>query len=252
MRRKLIAANWKMNKTIAQAEAFSASLKSAASDVDHCDLLVIPPFFAVPAVVSVLAGTAIAVGAQDLYVEDSGAFTGEISASMIVDAGAEFVLVGHSERRHVLGEDNEIVAQKLAAALAGGLTPILCVGERIDERESGAADAVVIEQLSTAMNGVDDADMPRIVIAYEPVWAIGTGLTATPEDAEGMHIVIRDFVRSGWGGGIADGLRIQYGGSVKPANASALMGRDGIDGALVGGASLDVESFIGIAAGVPR
>jgi triosephosphate isomerase len=250
MRRKLIAANWKMNKTIAQAEAFAAELAGAPGAAGGCDLLVIPPFFAVPAVARALDGTGVAVGAQDIFYEESGAFTGEISGSMIADAGATYALVGHSERRHVIGEDNAIVARKLRAALDCSLTPILCVGELIDEREAGNHEAVVGEQLRVAFGGWSADDAARVVIAYEPVWAIGTGKTATPDDADAMHGFIRGHIR-GVFGDVADTIRIQYGGSVKPDNAVSLLGREDIDGALVGGASMEVTSFLGIAAGVP-
>ncbi len=248
MRRKLIAANWKMNKTIAQAEAFATELAGSLENTGGCDLLVIPPFFALPAVASVLAGTGVAVGAQDIFYEESGAFTGEISGAMIADAGASYALVGHSERRHVIGEDNAIIARKLRAALDCGLTPILCVGELIDERDAGDHEAVVGEQLRTAFAGWGADDAARIVVAYEPVWAIGTGRSATPDDADTMHGFIRGHIRGAFGD-VADTIRIQYGGSVKPDNAASLLGREDIDGALVGGASMEVKSFLGVAAG---
>jgi triosephosphate isomerase len=231
MRRKLVAANWKMNKTIGEAEAFAAELAGSLDAARGCDLLVIPPYLSLPAVVRALDGTGVAVGAQDLSWEHSGAFTGEVSGAMIADVGASFVLAGHSERRHVIGEDDAIVARKLRAALDAGLTPILCVGEQIDEREAGRHEDVVAGQLSAALDGWSEDDVGKIVVAYEPVWAIGTGKTATPEDAETMHAFIRGHV-------------------VKPENAGSLLGRDEIDGALVGGASLQVASFIGIAAAV--
>lgn len=250
MRRKLIAANWKMNKSIGEAEAFATELAGSLGAYGHCDLLVCPPFFAVPAVARVLAGTGVAVGAQDLYWEPSGAFTGEVSAAMVADAGASFVLVGHSERRHVMGEDNAAVARKLRAALDGELTPILCVGEVIEEREAGTQERVVAEQLETALGALGGGEAARVVIAYEPVWAIGTGKTATPGDADAMHGFIRARLHERFGE-VADSIRIQYGGSVKPDNAADLLAREDIDGALIGGASLQVASFLGIAAGAP-
>ena len=251
MRRTLIAANWKMNKTRAEAEAFARLVRDRVSEAPSCDLLVFPPFFSVPVVAETLAGTGVGVGSQDLYFEPSGAFTGEVSAQMVLDAGAGWVLVGHSERRHVLGESNEVVAKKLGAALEAGLSPILCVGERIEEREADAADDVVREQLEIALSGLTVGDIERTVIAYEPVWAIGTGRTATPEDAEEMHGFIRQWLAGAAGSDVADRVRIQYGGSVKPDNAAGLLARDEIDGALIGGASLEADSFLAIAAAAP-
>lgn len=252
MRRKLIAANWKMNKSIGDAEAFASELLASTDGRGACDLLVFPPFLALPALVRALDGSAIGVGAQDLSWEREGAFTGEVSGDMIADAGAAWVLVGHSERRHVIGEGNDVVARKLRAALDCGLSPILCVGETIDEREAGSAEAVVGDQLDTALEGWSEREAAKLVLAYEPVWAIGTGRTATPDDADAMHAFIRTRVRHRFGQDVAEGLRIQYGGSVKPDNAASLLSREGIDGALVGGASLQVNSFLGIAAGAPE
>ena len=251
MRRTLIAANWKMHKTRTESEAFARSVRERVSEAPSCDLLIFPPFFSVPVVAETLAGTGVGVGAQDLYFEASGAFTGEVSAQMVADAGAGWVLVGHSERRHVLGESNEIVAKKLGAALAAGLSPILCVGERIEEREADTATDVVREQLEIALAGLTAGDFERIVIAYEPVWAIGTGKTATPEDAEEMHGFIRNWLSAAAGSDVAEQMRIQYGGSVKPDNAAGLLGRVEIDGALIGGASLEADSFLAIAAAAP-
>jgi triosephosphate isomerase len=249
-RRKLIAANWKMNKTIQESREFAETLKSGLAGLAACDLLICPQFLAVPRVRGVLDGTAVSVGAQDLFWEDSGAFTGEISAVLIENAGATHVLVGHSERRHILGEGNEVVARKLAAALRSSLIPVLCVGEQIEEREAGRHEDTVREQLETALAGVAADQMPRVVIAYEPVWAIGTGKTATPADAVSMHAFVRGWVRERFRGDIAGRLRILYGGSVKPANAAQLLSEEEIDGALIGGASLDVDSFVAIAKAV--
>jgi len=250
-RKKLIAANWKMYKTIGEVRSFVEALKPGLAGLPDCDLLICPQFLAVPRLCGLLDGTGVAVGAQDLFWEDSGAFTGEVSAGMIEDVGAAYVLVGHSERRHVIGEDNEVVAQKLAAALRSGLTPILCVGEKIEQRDAGTHEAYVEEQLDTALSGVSTGDASRVVIAYEPVWAIGTGKTATPADAVAMHAFIRGWVRESLRGDLAGRLRIQYGGSVKPANAATLLGEEEIDGALIGGASLEADSFLAIAGAVP-
>ncbi len=246
-RRPLFAANWKMNKTIGQAEAFAERLKSSLSPQTEYDLILFPSFFCVPAVARQLEGTGIAVGAQDLFWEEKGAYTGEISGEMIRDAGASYALVGHSERRHVIGESDEVVAKKLKAVYSSALRPILCLGETIEEREVGAAETTVERQLESAISGLSSGEMGSLVIAYEPVWAIGTGKTATPEDAEQMHAFIRSYVRDAFGGEVADHLIIQYGGSVKPENAKRLMEQEDIDGALIGGASLEVESFLAIA-----
>ncbi|MBI4721354.1 MAG: triose-phosphate isomerase [Chitinivibrionia bacterium] len=251
-RTKLIAANWKMYKTVGEAESFVKALSRSLARLSGCDLVLFPPFTALDRVAHSLAGTRVAMGAQDLSWAPEGAYTGEISGGMIRDAGCSYVLVGHSERRTVIGETDEIVAKKLKAAFAADLIPILCVGEKLPEREAGRAEEVVREQLSAALNGVNPGEAERLVIAYEPVWAIGTGRTATPDDAEEMHSFIRKFIGLSFGRGIGSGLRIQYGGSVKPDNAAQLMGRDDIDGALVGGASLDADSFVAIAlSGVP-
>ena len=245
-RKLLIAANWKMYKSISEAAAFAERLQNATLP-SSSDLLVFPPFLAMRTVSDLLQTTPVAVGAQDLFWEEEGAFTGEISAGMIADAGGSFALVGHSERRHVIGENDEIVAKKLKSALGKGLKPVLCVGETLDERERGAAEATVRRQLASGLSGLSSEEMGRIVIAYEPVWAIGTGRTATPDDAEQMHIFIRGYVEGAFSGAVADKAIIQYGGSVKPANAKSLMEREHIDGALIGGASLDVDSFLAIA-----
>jgi len=247
-RRKLIAANWKMHKTIGEAEAFVAAFDGTNA---ACDLLLIPPYLSLPRVAQLLQGSSIAVGAQDVFWESGGAFTGEVSGGMILDAGATHVLVGHSERRHVLGEDDDVVARKLTAGLDAGLTAILCVGETLEQREAGAHETVVRGQLESAIGEFDAERLGAVVIAYEPVWAIGTGRTATPADAIAMHTLIRSFIVGRWGSEQADVLRIQYGGSVKPENAAELLAEAEIDGALVGGASLDPGSFAAIAAAVP-
>jgi len=246
-RRKFIAANWKMSMSISEAKGFVADFRTGAANIMHCDLLLCPPFLSLSTVARMVDRTNIAVGAQDLFWEDEGAYTGEVSARMIIETGATYVIVGHSERRHVMGETNSVVAKKLEAALAGDLIPIFCVGEKIEHRESGDAEKFVDEQLTTVFAGRSSDDISRILVAYEPVWAIGTGKTATPEDAETMHRFIRSRVEAMVDGDAAARLRILYGGSVKPDNASDLLAREEIDGALVGGASLKVESFLQIA-----
>ncbi len=243
-RKKLIAANWKMQKTIGDAKAFAERLRSSKPNGAACDMVLFPPFFAVPFTAEILEGSGIGVGAQDLFWEKQGAYTGEISGEMINDASAEYVIIGHSERRHVIGESNEIVAKKLKAAVEGELSPVLCVGEKLSHREEGNAEGVVEEQLRTALSGLSQTELERVIIAYEPVWAIGTGKTATPEDAVAMHRFIRGYVRGHFGSDLSGELRILYGGSVKPENAESLLGEEEIDGALVGGASMDVDSFL--------
>jgi triosephosphate isomerase len=249
-RRKLIAANWKMQMTMDGARAFAERLGSRVRGPLAYDLAVFPPFFSVPTTARMLSGTPVAVGVQDLFWEKSGAFTGEVSGDMAVEAGATHAIVGHSERRHVIGEDDRVVAKKLAAALSAGLVPVLCVGEMLSERERGDAEAVVGRQLETALSGIPESDAGRIVIAYEPVWAIGTGRTATPDDAVAMHRFVRSRVAGRFGASPANDLRILYGGSVKPGNAADLLREPEIDGALVGGASLEIGSFLQIAGAV--
>lgn len=246
-RNKLIAANWKMQKSIAEGEAFASGLKTELASLPPRDLVVFPPFFALPAVATALEGTRVAVGAQDIFWEREGAYTGEISGGMIKDAGGTYALIGHSERRHVIGESNEVAARKLQASLDAGLVAVLCVGEQLSHREAGEAESFVREQLDSAFSGLGADDLSRIIVAYEPVWAIGTGKTATPDDAQAMHRLIRARVAERFGDGTGDGVRILYGGSVKPENAAELLAREEIDGALIGGASLHVDSFAGIA-----
>ena len=250
-RRKIIAANWKMNKTISEAVAFARALRRRADLTAACDAILIPSFFSVRPVADALQGTRVAVGAQDLHWEATGAFTGEVSAAMVKDAGATYVLVGHSERRHGLGESNAVVAKKLAAALRAALMPILCVGETLSEREAGRATDVVQQQLAVALQATDEAGAAATVIAYEPVWAIGTGRTASADDAVTMHRAIRDWVQGRFGEPVASSQRIQYGGSVNASNAAELLAREDIDGLLVGGASLDPASFGAILGSVP-
>ncbi len=250
-RRKIIAANWKMNKTISEAVAFARELRGRNDLIAPCDAVLIPSFFSVRPVAEALEGTRIGVGAQDLHWEASGAFTGEVSAAMVKDAGAGYVLVGHSERRHGMGESNAVVAKKLAAALRAALTPILCVGETLSEREAGREIDVVQQQLAVAFQAADEKGASSTVIAYEPVWAIGTGRTASAEDAVAMHRAIRDWMQGRFGEPVASVQRIQYGGSVNASNAAELLAREDIDGLLVGGASLDPAAFAAILGAVP-
>jgi triosephosphate isomerase len=245
-RRQLIAGNWKMFKTVAEAEALAVELKNKLASLRDCDLVVAPPYTALWAVARKLADSNIAVSGQELFWEDKGAFTGAVAGAQLREAGATYVLVGHSERRQYFGETLETSKKRVAAAMRNSLTPILCIGETLAERDARRTETVVGEQLEAAVQGLSKADLARIVIAYEPVWAIGTGKVATPAQAQEVHAFIRDCLRA-HDAPTAAALRILYGGSVKADNAAELLGQADIDGALVGGASLEAESFAAIA-----
>jgi triosephosphate isomerase len=251
MRRKLIAGNWKMNTDRASAIAIAKGVAARAGEVPNVDLLVCPPSIYLAPVAQVVAGTRVALGAQNMYHEANGAFTGEISAAMLTDVGAKYVILGHSERRHILGETDEAINKKTLAAIAVGLVPIVCVGELLAERESGRTADVIRRQFEGSLANVSADQVERLVIAYEPVWAIGTGKVATPEQAEEVHADLRNLLVRRYNSESASRVRILYGGSVKASNAGDLLGQPNIDGALVGGASLKVDDFIGIAAGGP-
>ena len=242
-RTPLLAGNWKMHGTRAEAIALTRALVGALGDVTARDVMIAPPYTVLEAVAAVLAGTRLRLGAQNVHWETQGAFTGEIAAPMLREIGCSQVIIGHSERRQYFGETDATVNRRLRAALAGGLVPIVCVGETLDEREAGTTDAVVVRQLRGGLAGLDAEALGRCVIAYEPVWAIGTGRTATPEQAEEVHALIRRELDALADHAVAEGARILYGGSVKPDNVDALMAQPDIDGALVGGASLDAASF---------
>jgi triosephosphate isomerase len=242
MRKKLVAGNWKMHGSLAENAALLAAIKPALAGIEAA---VCVPFPYLAQAQAALAGSSIAWGAQTLSEQAKGAFTGEVSASMLVDFGCKYVIVGHSERRSLYGESDELVASKYMAAQAAGLTPILCVGELLDERESGVTEAVVARQLDAVINAAGVASLARAVVAYEPVWAIGTGKTASPEQAQAVHAFIRGKIAA-LDSGVADQLVIQYGGSVKAANAAELMAQPDIDGGLIGGASLVADEFIAI------
>jgi triosephosphate isomerase len=243
MKRYLIAGNWKMNKTTGEAIELAQKLVESLKDVNDRDILICPPFTALYSVYQVIKGTNIKLGAQDVFYENSGAFTGEISPIMLKDVGCEYVIIGHSERRHIIGETDELINKKIKAAINNGLKVILCVGELLEEREAGKTLEVVKTQLEKGLNGVSKEEMKNIVIAYEPVWAIGTGKTAKPEDAQEVHAYIRELLSKLYSKEIADETIIQYGGSVKASNIDSLMAMPDIDGALVGGASLVAEEF---------
>lgn len=247
-RKPLVAGNWKMNLDRAGAVALAQSIAQGANQANGVEIAVLPPSLYVHAVSAVLAGTPVLWGVQNVYWRPNGAYTGEISVAMAKDLGCTYVVVGHSERRHILGETDEDVNYKVRAVLSGGLSPIICVGETLEEREAGLTLAVVERQLLAALAGVARAELERVVIAYEPVWAIGTGRNATPEQAEEVHLALRKLLADRYNGGVAEGVRIQYGGSVKPDNARDLLAQPNIDGALVGGASLKADQFLKIVA----
>ena len=248
MRRPLIAANWKMNKTTGEARGFcEALLPRLGGSAGGAEVAICPPYLALPLVVRLCEGSGVGVCAQNMHYQESGAYTGEVSAAMLLDAGASGVVLGHSERRQYFGETDEALSRKLPAALAAGLVPILCVGESEDERERDETDQVLRRQLDAALSRLDDVGLADVVIAYEPIWAIGTGRTATAGQANDACGFIRSLI-SARDEGAAERIRIQSGGSVKPGNAAELLGQSDIDGALVGGASLDPDDFAAIVA----
>ena len=246
MRRPIIAGNWKMYKTRQETFAFFRALIPQIQDVKHCDIVVAPPFTSLSTAVAEAEATRIAISAQDVHWESQGAFTGEVSVKMLVDIGCTYTIIGHSERRQFFGETDETVEKKTLAAVAGGLNAIVCVGETLAERDDGQALEVVRRQVRNGLGRLTTPDLSHIIVAYEPVWAIGTGRTATPEIAAEMHAAIRKTFTEIYNEAAGNALRILYGGSVKPDNISALMKKEDIDGALVGGASLDPASFAAI------
>ncbi len=247
-RRPIIGGNWKMNTTLAGARDLAQAVVQAIGQdgARQADVVLFPPFVSLAGVAGTLGDGPVALGAQDVYHESDGAFTGEISCAMLADCGCGYVLTGHSERRHVIGESDDLVGLKTRAAIASGLHVILCVGELLEEREAGQTDAVNERQLRAALAGLGPDAAPRLTIAYEPVWAIGTGKTATPADAQAAHARIRQVLGELMGDAASTSIRIQYGGSVKPANAAELFGQPDIDGGLIGGASLKAEDFASI------
>jgi len=246
MRRPLVAGNWKMNGDSESTVELVNGIANGRGDVTNAEVLICPPYILIPRAVDALNGRDdISLGAQDLDINESGAFTGQISASMLVDAGCKYVLVGHSERRSIYGESDQDVAAKFNAAQNGGLIPVLCVGETLAERESGDTETVVARQLQAVIDVVGIGKLADSVIAYEPVWAIGTGMTATPEQAQDVHKFIRNML-SALSTGVAENMQILYGGSMNAGNADTLIGMQDIDGGLIGGASLQAESFLAI------
>ncbi len=246
MRKKLIAANWKMYKTAEQAQAFVSAFLPLVWEHTRDDIVLCPPFLAIPTVVEAVRDSRITVGAQNIFWEKEGAYTGEVSAHMLLAAGCTHVIIGHSERRQYFGETDDTVNRKLRAALAAGLKPIVCIGEQLAEREGGITEDVLRRQCSIAFREISSGEAIPLIVAYEPCWAIGTGKTATPELAADAHRLIRFEAEQAFGEGVATQMRILYGGSVKPENAHALMSQPEIDGALVGGASLDPKSLAAI------
>jgi triosephosphate isomerase len=246
LRRPVIAGNWKMYKTQEEARAFFDAFRPLVAESKHCDIVVAPPFTALIVAAEAMRGSAIAIAAQNLHGRPEGAFTGEVSARMLVEAGCTAVIIGHSERRQYFNETDQTVHLKTKAALEEGLTPIVCVGEILSERESNLTEAVLRRQFEGGLGALTPAEFSRIVLAYEPVWAIGTGKTATPELAAQAHRFLRELAAARFSFEEASALRILYGGSVKPDNIKGLMAQAEIDGALVGGASLDPKSFASI------
>ncbi|HLF18586.1 MAG TPA: triose-phosphate isomerase [Candidatus Omnitrophota bacterium] len=246
MRKPIIAGNWKLNKNSKEAVELVTLLIRDLSDITDVDIVVCPVFTVLRDVYDVLLESNIGLGAQDLYWEDSGAFTGAISAPLVKDTGAQYVIIGHSERRQYFGETNATVNKKLRAALNHGLTPIVCIGEVLHEREAGKTKDVIKQQFQGCFDGYKPEEMQKVIIAYEPVWAIGTGKTATPQQAQEVHQYIRQLLAKSFDESVAEEVRIQYGGSVKPDNIGELIAQADIDGALVGGASLKADSFAAI------
>ncbi len=243
-RKRIIAGNWKMNKGVSESQALAEDIKRDLAECSEVEVVLCPPFTSLSVVADTLGDTAIKFGAQNMHWENSGAYTGEISAMMLRSLYCHFVILGHSERRSYFSETDEVVNKKTQAALAATLTPIVCVGETQQEREAAKHMEVVRTQVQGSLADIDPADLKKVVIAYEPVWAIGTGLTATPDQAQEMHAYIRSVLSDMAGDDAAGSIRIQYGGSMKPANAAELLDKPDIDGGLIGGASLEAKSFV--------
>lgn len=243
MRKPFIAGNWKMNMNSASAIALAAGLAKELDSVDTVDVAVCPPYVYLQSVAAALSASNIALGSQNVYFEEKGAFTGEISCDMLKDSSCTYAIIGHSERRHVLGETDELINKKIKASINSGLLPIFCVGELLEEREAEKTNEVVAQQVKAGLDGIDAERVQAVTIAYEPVWAIGTGLTATPDQAQEVHAMIRGLLTEMYGEEVAQTIRIQYGGSAKPGNTAELMEQPDVDGLLVGGASLKVEDF---------
>lgn len=245
-RKVFVAGNWKMNKLVAEAVTLAEDLKPLVANVTNVDIAVCPTYTALYAVSKALAGSNIQLGGQDAYVKESGAYTGEISPRMLLDVGCSWTIIGHSERRHILGESDAFLNEKVRFALASNISVMFCIGELLEERKGGTMKNVLERQVVKGLEGLTAADLGRVVVAYEPVWAIGTGETASPDQAEEAHVFVRGLIEKTFGADAAAALRIQYGGSVKPDNAAELIARENIDGFLVGGAALKADSFAAI------
>lgn len=246
MRQKVIAGNWKMNNDLNESIALINSIKEVLVDRDDVDVIIAPPFTSLDRASQLIADSKISLSAQNMCFEDSGAFTGAISASMLKSVGCEYVILGHSERRTLFGEDNSLINKKMKKAIASNLTPIFCIGETLEERESGEMKNVIEKQVREGLDGISETELSGAIVAYEPVWAIGTGKVATPAQAQEVHAFIRNLLKELYSEYLAKNTVIQYGGSVKPENAAELIGQPDIDGALVGGACLKADSFVGI------
>ncbi|MDA0711612.1 MAG: triose-phosphate isomerase [bacterium] len=246
MRRPIVAGNWKMNKTAEDAETLARAVIAAVADEKSVEVVICPPYIALERVARVVAGSSVGLGAQNMHWEADGAFTGEVSSGMLLTCGCKYVILGHSERRQFFGETDFNVNKRLKTALKVGLKPIVCVGETLEERTSDVTDQVVRKQVTGGLEGISGDQARGLVLAYEPVWAIGTGLTASPEQAEAVHAMIRQVLVELYSDEIAQSVRLQYGGSVKPGNAADLFGQPNIDGGLIGGAALDADSFAAI------
>ncbi|MHC4385863.1 MAG: triose-phosphate isomerase [Planctomycetota bacterium] len=243
MRKPFIAGNWKMNMNSDSAVSLAGGLAKELDGVDTVDVAVCPPFVYLRAVATALSSSNIALGSQNVYFEEKGAFTGEISCEMLKDVCCTYAIIGHSERRHVMGETDALINKKISAAINSGLLPIFCVGELLEERQAGTTNKVVSRQVKSGLEGICKERVQAVTVAYEPVWAIGTGLTATPDQAQEVHAMIRGLLADLYGNDVAQSMRIQYGGSAKPGNTAELMSQPDVDGLLVGGASLKVEDF---------
>ncbi|GMV00327.1 MAG: triosephosphate isomerase [Ignavibacteriota bacterium] len=246
MRKKVIAGNWKMNMDIHQSQKLVSEIINGLGKDNRAEVIICPPFTSLNEVSSLLKGTQIKLGAQNMFYEESGAFTGEISADMLKSVDCEFVIIGHSERRVIFNESDELINKKIKTALTKGLKPIFCIGELLGQREKNETMKVVTQQIEKGLEGISSEQMKNIIIAYEPVWAIGTGKTATPQQAQEVHSFIRDLIAKKFSTSVAENLIIQYGGSVKSENSGELLSQKDIDGALVGGACLKADSFLGI------
>lgn len=243
MKKAFVGGNWKMNKTTPEAMELARSLKNAFLGITDTDIAIFPPFTVISSLSEILRNSNITLGGQNMHFAEQGAFTGEVSSKMLLTAGAKMVILGHSERRHIFGEDDEFINKKIKRALEDGLTPLLCIGEVIEEREANRTEDILRKQITGSLEGINISSPDAVMIAYEPVWAIGTGLTATPRQAEEAQLFVRKLLAERYGEEMASDMRILYGGSVKPQNAFELMSQPNVDGVFVGGASLTVASF---------